>query len=414
MFIVCSDFNCIMFVFDVGFYDTCLFLDSSGCLFVYLVLITFCWICMSLMSKGYNDMITDFIVVYLLILSVVFFMSGDLIFLYIIFDLTTVPILMFVSFTGVSLRRAYALGVMVIYVLLSSALFGFILFMYMSDFGDFQSFYMTSVFNGYISDRFLFFLVLFIFFAVKIPMFPFISWLPEAHVESNTEISILLAAIVLKFAGFGFLRVHNLMDYDSMNSMSWFAIALCLMGVLYGCMSSLHHLDMKKLIAYSSIVHMNLGLSCMFVNDFIGINVFILGMLIHGIVSTGLFYTVGFASESIGSRHLQFLNTGIVSTPLLSFGALVIIFLNISVPLSVASIIEFLTLLLYESLGLMYLIIGGLCAIWYCCAFSFILLHRVYMRDSSTYNADIVDLGIFEIYILMVSMGIVFISVLFV
>jgi NADH-quinone oxidoreductase subunit M len=137
---------------------------------------------------------------------------------------------MFVSFTGVSLRRSYALGVMVVYVLLSSALFGFVLFLYMSDFGDFQSFYLTSLGGNYLSDRFFFFFILFVFFAVKIPMFPFISWLPEAHVESNTEISILLAAIVLKFAGFGFLRVHNWMDYDSMYSVSWFAIALCLLG----------------------------------------------------------------------------------------------------------------------------------------------------------------------------------------
>jgi NADH:ubiquinone oxidoreductase subunit 4 (subunit M) len=321
---------------------------------------------------------------------------------------------MFVGFTGVSLRRSYALGVMVVYVLFSSALFGIVLFIYMSDFGEFQSFYTSSLFGSYLSDRTFFFFILFIFFAVKIPMFPFISWLPEAHVESNTEISILLAAIILKFAGFGFLRIHSWMDFDGLNSISWFAIALCLLGVVYGSFSSLHHLDMKKLIAYSSIVHMNLGLVCLFVNDFMGINVFVISMLIHGIVSTGLFYTVGFSSESVGSRHLQFLNTGIISTPLLSLGSLLIILLNIAVPLSIASIIEFMMLLLYESLGLMYLILGAVCAIWYCCVFSLILLHRVYMRDSSVYQTDIVDLGIIEIYVVLTSMIVLFVCILLV
>jgi NADH-quinone oxidoreductase subunit M len=123
------------------------------------------------------------------------------------------------------------------------------------------------------------------------------------------------------------------------------------------------HLDLKKLIAYSSIAHMQFSLIGVFVNDTFGLSVVVLGLLIHGIVSIGLFYTIGVVSESVGTRHVAFVHCGIALTPILAFIGFCTVLLNIATPLSLGAIVEILTLLLYGNYGATTLILASFCAV---------------------------------------------------
>ncbi len=108
---------------------------------------------------------------------------------------------------------------------------------------------------------------------------------------------------------------------------------------------------------------MQFGLLGILSNDYVGLYTVVLSLLIHGIVSIGLFYTIGVASESVGTRHVAYIHAGMSLTPLLSMFALITVLLNISAPLSIGSITEFLTLFVYYQFGTSVLTIGSLVAI---------------------------------------------------
>jgi NADH-quinone oxidoreductase subunit M len=122
-------------------------------------------------------------------------------------------------------------------------------------------------------------------------------------------------------------------------------------------------MDLKKLIAYSSIAHMQFSLIGVFVSDTFGLSVVVLGLLIHGIVSIGLFYTIGVVSESVGTRHVAFVHCGIALTPILAFTGFCTVLLNIATPLSLGAVVEILTLLLYGNYGTITLVLASFCAV---------------------------------------------------
>jgi NADH-quinone oxidoreductase subunit M len=140
-------------------------------------------------------------------------------------------------------------------------------------------------------------------------------------------------------------------------------VSVCVVGLLHSTASSIMHLDLKKLIAYSSIVHMQFSLIGVFANDSFGLNVAVLGLLVHGIVSIGLFYTIGQVSESVGTRHVAFVHCGIALTPMLSLVGFITVLLNISTPLSLGALVEVLTLTIYGNFGTSILVLSAVCAV---------------------------------------------------
>jgi len=164
-----------------------------------------------------------------------------------------------------------------------------------------------------------FFDFFFFSFAVKIPMFPLHIWLPEAHVQASTEGSVILASLLLKLGGYGFIRVLLPLFPLATNFYSPLVCCLATIGVIGGSFVAICQLDLKKIIAYSSVAHMNLCVLGIFSLTLEGIQGSIFLMLGHGVVSSGLFFLVGFLYDRYNVRTLGYYGGLIQTMPLYGF-----------------------------------------------------------------------------------------------
>ena len=151
----------------------------------------------------------------------------------------------------------------------------------------------------------LVFLAFFLAFAIKVPMFPFHTWLPAAHVEAPTAGSVILASVLLKMGTYGFLRFCLPITPDATFVMAPYVLWLSIAGILYGGFTALAQSDMKKLIAYSSVGHMGFVTLGIFVLNPLGVEGAILQMINHGVTTGALFLCVGMIYERTHSRELS-------------------------------------------------------------------------------------------------------------
>ena len=168
------------------------------------------------------------------------------------------------------------------------------------------------------------FLALFAAFAVKVPMFPFHTWLPDAHVEAPTAGSVLLASVLLKMGTYGFLRFSLPMLPDASRAMTPLMATLSIIAIIYGAYMALAQVDLKKLIAYSSVSHMGFVTLGLFVLNQQGIEGAVLQMVNHGITTGALFLCVGIIYERTHSRLIAD-NAGLAK-PMPQYAALLVIF----------------------------------------------------------------------------------------
>jgi NADH-quinone oxidoreductase subunit M len=168
------------------------------------------------------------------------------------------------------------------------------------------------------------FLAFFAAFAVKVPMFPFHTWLPDAHVEAPTAGSVILASILLKMGTYGFLRFSLPMLPDASRVFTPIMVALSIIAIIYGAYMALAQVDLKKLIAYSSVSHMGFVTLGLFVLNQQGIEGAVLQMVNHGITTGGLFLCVGIIYERTHSRLIAD-NVGLAS-PMPQYATLLVIF----------------------------------------------------------------------------------------
>jgi NADH-quinone oxidoreductase subunit M len=164
---------------------------------------------------------------------------------------------------------------------------------------------------------FLVFGAMFLGFAVKVPMFPFHTWLPDAHTAAPTVGSVLLAAILLKLGSYGFIRISLPILPEEAVSWAPFIAILAMIGIIYGSLACLAQTDMKRLIAFSSVGHMGfvmLGIATM--TD-IGINAAIIGMVAHGLITGLLFFVAGSMSHRYHTREMARLGGNIKLMPVM-------------------------------------------------------------------------------------------------
>ncbi|MBN9309658.1 NADH-quinone oxidoreductase subunit M [Devosia sp.] len=182
-------------------------------------------------------------------------------------------------------------------------------------------------------------------FAVKMPMWPFHRWLPEAHVEAPTGGSVILAAILLKLGGYGFIRFSISMFPDASHQFANFVFVLSIAAIIITSLIALVQTDMKKLIAYSSVAHMGFVTMGIFSGNIYGIHGAIFQMISHGIVSAALFLCVGVVYDRMHTREISAYGGLVERMPRYAFAFMVFTMANVGLPGTSGFIGEFLTML---------------------------------------------------------------------
>jgi NADH-quinone oxidoreductase subunit M len=271
------------------------------------------------------------------------FSALDGVLFYVFFEATLIPMFIIIGVWG-GPHRVYAAVKFFLYTLFGSLLM-LVAFLYL--YGKAGSFAVLDWHKLPLSleaQQWLFFGFLFAF-AVKVPMWPVHTWLPDAHVEAPTGGSVVLAAIMLKLGAYGFVRFSLPILPDASRELAWLMIALSLVAVVYIGLVALVQTDMKKLIAYSSISHMGFVTLGFFVFNAWGVEGALVQMISHGFVSAALFLCVGVLYDRMHSRMIADYG-GVVNT-MPKFAALMMLFAmaNCGLPATSGFVGEFMVIM---------------------------------------------------------------------
>src|SRR5947209_3381055 len=244
------------------------------------------------------------------------FSSLDLILFFVFFELVLLPMYFMIGVWG-GPNRQYAAIKFFLFTLFGSALM--ILSFLALYFKGGQTFDMVALQHSAQtiahSTQLWIFAGLFIGFAIKVPMFPFHTWLPDAHTEAPTVGSVLLAAILLKLGTYGFVRIAIPVLPDAARSWAPYIGALAVIGIIYGALGSLAQRDLKRLVAFSSVAHMGFVMLAISTLTTTGINAAVFGMVAHGLITGMLFFLAGSIHERYHTRELSRLGGLLVQAP---------------------------------------------------------------------------------------------------
>src|SRR5690349_5697317 len=271
------------------------------------------------------------------------FCALDLVLFYLFFEGGLIPMFLIIGVWG-GPRRVYASFKFFLYTLLGSVLMLLAIMAMYWDAGttDIPTLLRHGFPRGMQTWAWLAF---FASFAVKLPMWPVHTWLPDAHVEAPTAGSVILAAILLKMGGYGFLRFSLPMFPAASHDLAPLVFALSVVAVVYTSLVALVQEDMKKLIAYSSVAHMGFVTMGIFAATVQGVAGGVFQMISHGIVSAALFLSVGVVYDRMHTREIAAYGGLINRMPLYAAAFMVFTLANVGLPGTTGFIGEFLTLI---------------------------------------------------------------------
>ena len=287
-----------------GFINYKIGIDGISILFI--ILTTFiCPLCIISVNSTIKNRLKDFLVAILFMETMMIgvFCSLDLVIFYLFFEAGLIPMFLIIGIWGGE-RRVYSAFKFFLYTLLGSVLMlvAIISIYWMAGTTDVIELYQIGIDVKYQN---LLWLAFFSSFAVKTPMWPVHTWLPDAHVEAPTAGSVLLAAILLKMAGYGFIRFSVGLFPVASEYFVPLVFGLSLIAIIYTSFVALMQEDMKKLIAYSSVAHMGFVTMGIFTMTPQGIEGSIFQMISHGIISAALFLCVGVVYERMHTREIS-------------------------------------------------------------------------------------------------------------
>lgn len=267
----------------------------------------------------------------------------DLLLFYIFFEAILIPMYLMIGIWGSRERKIRAVYLFFFYTLIGSLcmLTGLI---YIYSILGTLNFEIISVHQFTFREQCWLWLAFFLSFATKIPVFPFHVWLPEAHVEAPTIGSVLLAGILLKLGVYGFLRYSIPLFPDASLYFSPIVYLLCILGVIYASLSAIRQTDLKRIIAYSSVAHMNLVTLGIFSFNTLGIEGSIIQSISHGFVSGAMFLLIGILYDRYHSRLLYYYGGLVHMMPIYSILLLIFTMANIALPGTSSFVGEFLLL----------------------------------------------------------------------
>src|SRR5688500_11297264 len=297
------------------------------------------------------------------------FAAADALLFYVVWESMLIPMFLIIGTWGGE-RRVYATVKFFLYTFLGSVLMLVALIWLCLQGGSYEIADMQGMPVG-MTAQVLIFLAFFAAFAVKVPMWPVHTWLPDAHVEAPTGGSVILAAIMLKMGGYGFLRFSLPITPDASDTLDWLVISLSLIAVVYIGFVALVQQDMKKLIAYSSIAHMGfvtlgsfLTFELLSVNGDVrgaemGIDGAMVQMISHGLISGAMFFCVGVLYDRVHSREISSYG-GVVNTMPI-FAAFMVLFALANSGLRATSgfVGEFLVIIASLRAGFWYAFLAG-------------------------------------------------------
>ena len=283
------------------------------------------------------------------------FVAMDAILFYCFFEASLLPMYFIIGIWGGE-RRIYATLKFFIYTMVGSLfmLLGIIALMFYAQdqlgfmsasLVDFYRLKLPFVAGEFFSTQTLLFFAFSLAFSIKIPIFPFHTWLPDAHVEAPTPGSVVLAGVMLKMGAYGLIRFSIPMFPEAASYYAWIFLLIGVVGIIYGALVAMVQPDIKKLVAYSSVSHMGYVVLGLFTFNTYGISGGIYQMLSHGISTGALFFLVGMIYERTHSREISRYGGLASVAPIFTIMFVVITLSSIAVPITNGFIGEFYILM---------------------------------------------------------------------
>ena len=302
------------------------------------------------------------------------FASLDLVLFFLFWEVMLIPMYFLIGIWGHE-RRVYAAAKFIIYTMLGSALMLVgILYLYnltgTFDLPRIMESLTSSTLLTHSVERWLF-LAFFVAFAIKVPLFPFHTWLPDAHVEAPTAGSVILAGVLLKMGTYGMLRFCLPLFPRASREFAPLVIVLAIIGIIYGALVAMVQPDLKKLVAYSSVAHLGFCVLGIFVMNIQGIEGSIYQMFSHGVSTGALFILVGLLYERRHTRLIREFGGLATSLPVYSTFFLFVTLSSLGLPILNGFVGEFLIIVgsyhsraVYAALAALGVVLAAVYLLW--------------------------------------------------
>src|ERR1700746_745071 len=355
-------------------------------------------LCVLISWHSVHDRVKEFFILLLIMETALIgvFTSLDLFLFYFFWEATLIPMALLIGVFGHE-RKVYAAVKFFMYTMIASVfMLAAILWLYAHtgsfDFVVIRDQIARGAITNFAPAAQWLFLGFFIAFAVKVPLFPFHTWLPDAHVEAPTAGSVLLAGVLLKMGTYGMLRFNlGLFPEQSRNNADWIAV-LALIGIVYGALVAMVQPNMKKLIAYSSISHLGFVVLGIFSFTQAGLNGAVFVMLAHGISTGALFMLAGILYER---RHTYEISEfGGLATPMPKYSTffLFVVLASVVLPLLNGFIGEFLVLSGAFQAKMWWGVVGATGVIWSACYLLWMYQRVFFGKVTHAENSSLPDL----------------------
>jgi proton-translocating NADH-quinone oxidoreductase chain M len=359
-------------------------------------------LCLLASWNSVNFYLKEFLIAFLFLdfLLIASFCSLDLFIFYILFESTLIPMFLIIGIWGSRERKVLASYYFFIYTLFGSVLMLLSILYILYDAGTTNyEILIVRFFN--INEQKIMWFTFFLAFASKVPMIPFHLWLPEAHVEAPTAGSVILAGVLLKLGTYGFLRFTLPIFSEACFYYTPLVYTIASVSIIYTSFTAIRQTDFKRIIAYTSIAHMNLVILGVFSYSTIGVEGAIFQSLSHGFVASGLFLVIGILYDRYRTRIIQYYGGLSLIMPIYMITFLFFTLANLSFPGTSSFVGEFLLLIgsfkvnsTITFLGATGVIISGIYSLW--------LFNRIaYGNLKTQYTKQFVDLNFREIVIIL-------------